>query len=340
MTHPTIQIDRACVRCKYNLRGVRIGSNCPECGLSSKVLHKEELRYYGKGDTGASARNCATCGHNLSGVDPQGSCPECGTSISATKYRDDPLSSMPLDVIRAFRLGGWIAAVCMMMSIGWIAATMIRSFPPLVESLPWIVIAAIWVWSAFLLTPTMAVREAVSRGFGARSQWRTIARWSQLAWIGSTSIAVIDAAITSPTSASALVLQVLGIASMVVGVIGLVMLLVLMERLAEWVRDDVAQRSFNWAIWVLPVSLGLGVVQQSFGISGLFGLLTGGIVLLQLSAIAAIPWGFLSLARSLTYAVLHAHEARDLEDQRRRRRAEYTDEVADSVSRMDVRKHA
>src|ERR1043165_1019057 len=30
---PIIEVDRECAGCGYNLRGLRVGINCPECGM-------------------------------------------------------------------------------------------------------------------------------------------------------------------------------------------------------------------------------------------------------------------------------------------------------------------
>ncbi len=48
-----------CPACRYDLRGLRAGGTCPECG--------------------AHPAPCAICGHDLSAFRPEIPCPECGT---------------------------------------------------------------------------------------------------------------------------------------------------------------------------------------------------------------------------------------------------------------------
>jgi hypothetical protein len=52
----------SCQHCNYDLTGLKLSSNCPECG--DPII-----------------MNCFRCEYELVGVDPEGPCPECGYPI-------------------------------------------------------------------------------------------------------------------------------------------------------------------------------------------------------------------------------------------------------------------
>ncbi len=57
--------DMSCRSCGYNLKGIRPGDGCPECGADLA---------------------CRCCGYSLRGIRPEGGCPECGINKDRMLY--------------------------------------------------------------------------------------------------------------------------------------------------------------------------------------------------------------------------------------------------------------
>jgi hypothetical protein len=87
------------------------------------------------------------------------------------------------------------------------------------------------------------------------------------------------------------------------------------ENIAEWVRDDTAQKIFGAIAFGLPCAVGLVI-------AGFFLLRRFAPVAVIIGALAVVaslltfPYALLQLSRSLGYAVTHAEEHTELEERR------------------------
>jgi cytochrome c-type biogenesis protein CcmH/NrfF len=125
------------------------------------------------------------------------------------------------------------------------------------------------------------------------------------------------------------VAEVAGKLFVVAGLGGLVALILMLQRLAEWTYDDFADKALNWALWGIPAgALLMGLIP----LPGIIGLLLG---LLWLTAFIALPVGVLSLSKSIVLSVEHAKEHLAREQRRRDRQDEYHDALAATAPRSD-----
>lgn len=294
-TAPIIQTDLECIECGYNLRGLRLGVNCPECGTST--IKQPEV--------------------------------------------DDPLSLMPRGVIVSFIRGCWVASICVLLMVAGILAERFGALRADIVLPALAGLSVLWALSVVWLTPGFSLPQARSRGFGMRSRTRAVARWLQLGWVVGLGAAAVEAVVTNPSAALTSLLSTLVWVGIVVGLTGLIVLSVLLERLSEWTRDEDAQRMFNWAAWSWPIAVLLYIPVASF----IGGWLGGGgryrldfvVVLLWVAAIATFPYGLLLLAKSVTLSFLHSIEHHSRMERREERAAEYQRQVAESVRKMDAK---
>jgi small-conductance mechanosensitive channel len=287
---PIIETDRECAGCGYNLRGLRLGINCPECGLPS----------------------------------------------TAPLNSDDPLSLMPTRVIVTFVRGCWVGSICVLLMV---IMMLLERFGAIGHSPAMTALAGlslVWLVAAIWLTPAFDLPQAVSRGFCRKSRLRAAARWLQFGWPAACAAALGAHYVTGPLSA---LLTMITILSLVAALTGLAVMAVLLERLAEWARDEDAQKMFNWTIFCWPLALLLYIPIQfligSWLGLGAFRVISGIMVILWVFAIATFPCGLLMLAKSVTLSILHSLEHREREQRRFERKERFSQQKAEAVLRGD-----
>jgi hypothetical protein len=103
----------------------------------------------------------------------------------------------------------------------------------------------------------------------------------------------------------------------------------MLMRLAEWVRDDHAERAFNVAVWGIPPTSILFLFDIPFFRFTILLYVLWGI------AVLAFPVALLSLSGSLDWSIQHAREYHDRLRRQRRRAQDYDEGVGETVAAMD-----
>lgn len=168
----------------------------------------------------------------------------------------------------------------------------------------------IWLVAVWKLTEAHDVPQAVAHGFSTRSRLRRTARWLQAGWAVA---AIAEALVLVGLPGAAFVAPPVMIAGYIAGAIGTAALAAFLSRLAYWIGDDLASKSFSTALWGIPMGL-LVIAYLSPVLGGLFGnliLLT--LIGLLLAVLLAFPLGLMLLSRSMDWSVVHARHARDRE---------------------------
>ena len=280
-------------------------------------------------------RECMDCGYNLRGLPIGGKCPECGMPIAATSEIDEPLSQAPTRVILAFIRGCWAASIILALCVGMLAALRFPAWPSEISRWGLLPLSVLWVGAVAWLTPAFGIPQAATRGFSRRSRTRQAARWLQSGWVLAAGLRLLQHELTL-TGLAASLTRVGFTFGVVAGLAGMIVLCVLMERLAEWTRDDHAQRLFNWAMWTIPVTTALVCVGLPLG--GVLPLSRVSFVLsaVWLIGIGLFPFALLSLSSSVTLSVVHSYEHRQREQRRAERREKHRNDVATTVRAMDA----
>lgn len=280
---PVIETDRLCLGCDYNLRGLRAGINCPECGLPS--------------------------------VMPEGI--------------DDPLALMPRRVILAFIWGCWAASICVLGVIGAVIASRMPDIDPKIPGYTLAGLSLLWLAATWLLTPAFAIPQAIFRGFSRASKVRRAALWLQWGWVLAAGCAAVAVTLSSPPAWLTSLLWAGTWIGFLVGMAGIVVLCILMDRLADWTRDEDAQTMFNWAMWGLPIATVFLFVHIPLPFVNAL------MILLWLAAAALFPYGLIMLSKSVTLSIVHSFEHDERSKRQDERRQQYHDHVGKLVEKID-----
>jgi len=267
---------------------------------------------------------------------------------------DRPLASMPRFVIWPYAVGCGLALIASLMALVgmqvFFGGEVFRA---------WMCVdaALIWIVAAWVLTRPVDAPEARLHGLHARDPLRRWARWSQFFWLGlalcnlvPALAAVIQQKATMAGAGGTATpvpwyakqsfvdaVEVLRWAPMLAGACAHVLLCIILERLAQWVRDDRAEFWINLSMWAIPA-----LVLAHSGITGNPWMIGVGVLSLiffigSVAAILALPIGLYSLTTSLANAGLHTYESEAVEARRRERSQNVERRIG---ARVDVMKEA
>jgi hypothetical protein len=246
----------------------------------------------------------------------------------APARKDGELATMPMRLIKWFRLACWLASTCAILLAAVVLGRAWR-FVPGGGQVTLFAIAWLWTIAVWMLTP--ALDDAPARGYARRSGRRRAARFLAFGWPLASSLLLL-AAIGPKTLVGGMnqtVLTWAAGASALAGVAGLVALALLLQDLADWARDRTAEPAFNVAVWGVVVASLLLAVGGRITIVAIIG------VLCWLGGLGAFLVGLFSLSGSVTWSVVHARERADRARRRDRREQERQRELGANVDRMD-----
>ncbi len=281
---------------------------------------------------------CLGCGYDLRGLPVLGHCPECGLpgSPEKTTKAGDPLCEMPLDLIRRFHHACLIASGSVIALLVTLAFTYGAMLNPAVTGGIMFPASLIWVLGAWGLTPAIDQPEAVWRGFHATNRLRRAARWLQLGWPAC--LGAFWAIALTPATETTLIssLWLLFAGGLLLGAAGLIMLSLMLEQLADWVRDFAAKEIFNGVVFSISAGLlliGLGFLLASLWplspLRLMFSALTTVGWLVSIVSMAVFAYALFSVSSCVTLSIVHAREHRE----RWRRREEQTSEYHERLGR-------
>ncbi len=219
---------------------------------------------------------------------------------------------MPQRIIIAFTRGCWLATLVIVCAIGLAVAGLFPGFSPEVKAGAFVALATLWILATLWLTPAFDIQPAVSRGFARTGRLRLAVRLLQFGWMVYAAASVLALPNLNVTTSLASTLPAVRTAAWFIGLAGIIMLCILLQRLAEWTRDDDAERRFNWVIWGVPVAFLLSLVSLPILFFDVF------VGVLWVWSILMLPFGLLSLSKSVTLSIVHLKEHQE----RQRRRAE------------------
>jgi hypothetical protein len=244
---------------------------------------------------------CRACSYNLRGLRIGGKCPECGVPIRPDDAAGDALVDAPLRVIQQLRLGFILTLACLpLLPLLPISMAVMKQSIVMIQT-GTVILCACWIVSVWIATPIIDIPAGTQRGFTSKSKLRIAARYLQLGWIGFAITLLLG-----PVPAVGTALMMLTSSA---GIAGIVLLAILHGRLAEWCRDDLAQRMYNLAAWGVGGCY-LGILLSTMFASP-FMLLGCSFFVLWIFSIGCFFLATASLGRSVFWAAVISQQQSD-----------------------------
>ena len=258
--------ERPCPVCAYNLRGLPIGTTCPECGAAPQpdpVLDDPpetmiDPRFLGNPDgadpgsasegAGGGGRRCDACGYDLQGLPTVGRCPECGIDFDAGRERAAVRSDLiPQDVANSSRWR-WGLVLLIVSTAGYIGFGLWGLFSSDTALHELGTIACLGLWGAGCW---LAIPRSVCGGSSAWETGRIAGCAAQLLWLPMYLLTWIMNA-TGPSQTLNLLAVVLGFGAL----IGLIIVLALLCRMAGELYFRDTARLLGHMVWIaVPVAI-------------------------------------------------------------------------------------
>ncbi|MHC5113901.1 MAG: hypothetical protein ACYTGP_05680 [Planctomycetota bacterium] len=300
------------------------------------AIHPHHLSEQERSFTTATRRKCPGCGYSLRGLRGTGRCPECGLPIQMPQNVDDPLSLMPMPIIRRIRRACLVATMTVAVFVTIVIAAVFGGHlvPKVLASVMAALVFA-WIVSAWMLTPVLSGPSAVFRGFTAASRRRRLARWLQWGWMLPVAAMVFQAfaskaAVKGPAPEMILALHYGGVA---IGIAAVIAMCVHLEELSTWACDREAASAFNVAMWGIPIVTGMILLLEFFKPAVVIAMF---FAIIWAIAVSAFPWALVSLSRSVSWSVRHAREHQGRERRRRDRDEAHQRRLEKSIAAMDA----
>lgn len=269
-----------------------------------------------------SDKKCRTCGYELRGLPVGGNCPECGQPTFIPPTIDNPLSLMPRGVIRRLKWGCWAAFWYMALTIVLVLMLWWSTIPKMVIHVAMLALAISWQAGVRLAIPALELPQATIRSFSSRSRMRFATHWLQIGWLVASMGGVLKMAFPGPSPLDDVYVIMIRYGLMV-GILGLVLLAIMQERIADWCRDDEAKRSLLWVMWCLIPAAWFFSIQPALSLwTVLFYVASALVVMLY-------PVSLLKLARSVGYCVHHAMEHEGQMERQQEKRDRFFSSVID-----------
>lgn len=280
-------------------------------------------------------RSCTGCGYNLRGLKTSGRCPECGKSITGGEEvgSSDPtaprvrrrkiieICDLPPGTIRKFSIGFYLAAVTLMGVITLVFFNFKIGLSDELFAATITGLSCVWILAVWLMTTTLDIPYDQRLGEPWELKVRTWARWLQLGWLMQSMVAWFVA--LSPTGTVPGLVVAGYITAELAGVAGIALLCMLLANLANWVRDEFAERCFNFTFFTLIVVSPLQFIVLPLGMTVLSILFIVFVLLwpVWFVGLVAFPVGMWSLGRAMSWAARHSRDRVD-------RVADFTERLA------------
>jgi hypothetical protein len=206
-------------------------------------------------------RRCVSCGYPLRGLAVGSSCPECGFQIHSISATDVPLDQASAEVVYglAWRLGITVALVVFLVPGLFISIALLFDDrrPAFAVSLGVVIPIGSW-----LLTKGWQEPSAIFNDLGPTSRVRVLTRWGGGIWIFFGIFGVLTALSGSWSRALSLSLELGRNFTLLAGLVQVILLGVVLERMARWMRDEVGAQGARFASFAVGVIL-VGVIAGS-----------------------------------------------------------------------------